>query len=142
LYALGEVIYDEAAQVASIKRVVDRYVDAWRDLRLKHPDIDQSEFDNRLRIELSIALAERFVFIKLPAFREEHEWRVAKYRLPSDDIAFRERNGMLVPYVTIYALEVGSLSTKSTLARLGSKSLRIMRPWKRYALRNRQNRRS
>ncbi|MFZ2490693.1 MAG: DUF2971 domain-containing protein [Thermoanaerobaculia bacterium] len=100
LFAFGKVIYNEEEQVASIRRVVDRSVDTWKRLRDKYPDVEQAEFDRQLLLQLAIALTERFIFIKTQAFAEEQEWRVAKYRVESDDLSFRERSGTLIPFLT------------------------------------------
>lgn len=108
LYRISAIIYDEDEQLKRIRGVVERFVGVWKELRTKHADVAQDEFNRRIGVELGIALSEHFIFIKRNSFHEEREWRVAKYKIDGDAIAFRERNGTLVPYLAS-DLRIGGL---------------------------------
>lgn len=96
---MGPVIYESDAQIARIKRILDRQLENWSTKRAENSELPQERFDRAVGTAIMFALTYEFIFFKWADFAEEREWRLVQAISPSDDLRFRERQGVLTPYI-------------------------------------------
>jgi hypothetical protein len=97
----GPVLYDKNEQVARIRAVVADQLNTFRSLR-SDPNWMAESYSAEMRLYLALAVGETLIFCKSEAFREEAEWRIAKYDFADGGgLQFRERLGLLTPFQTI-----------------------------------------
>lgn len=105
----GPVLYDEAEQVARIRQVATAQLNTLRSLR-DLPEPMAADALLEMRLFLASVLGETLIFCKSSAFREEAEWRIAKYDFADGDgLRFRERLGVLTPFQAIRLVGEDSL---------------------------------
>jgi hypothetical protein len=130
-YTAKEVIYgDENERVSEMRRmfreqfgeVLKRFLIALSDERrgLRRTDAISESVDKALSNNVDIlgsilhAVADHAIFFKHHAFREEREFRVSVIRpytpgIRDDEIQFRLRDGIMVPYIALRDESSGSL---------------------------------
>lgn len=104
----GPVLYGKDEQVARIRAVVGDQLSTFRSLR-SDPNWMEESYSPEMRLYLALAVGETLIFCKSEAFREEAEWRIAKYDFGDGrGLQFRERLGLLTPFQTIQLAPEGS----------------------------------
>lgn len=97
----GPVIYDKSEQRSIIKNFIVERLHYGQKLRAQFPDVDEVRYQKAIIDSISIGVGSTFQFIKMPAFREEREWRIVHAGPGRSALKFRVRNGILTPYVEV-----------------------------------------
>jgi len=100
-FDLRPVVYKEDRQREIVHRILAKFLDIHAEMAAKYPDMKRSELDLEVASALWFMLSREFVTFKAPAFEEEHEWRIAHYDDDDDCLQFRERQGLLTPFLTL-----------------------------------------
>lgn len=96
---IGPVVYDRDQQTARIKAVVEAQIKNWQTKRKEHEKLSQDDYDRAVSNAIGFPLTYEFVFFKSSAFAEEREWRMVQYLEGGEVLSFRERQGLLTPYI-------------------------------------------
>lgn len=100
-FFLRRIIYKPEEQRDLVRRYLQVTVEAVEKALLVQHDIEPVV----MAVEACNVLLDMLVCFKHPAFEEENEWRLVRVTLPeheSEQIGFRERNGLLIPYRPTY----------------------------------------
>jgi hypothetical protein len=106
-FELRPVVYDRETQIETLQNTLQKYQGIWSDLAKKYPNVPASERDIEVASALSFVLSQEFVAFKSPAFAEEREWRIVRYFDGDDKLQFRDRQGLLTPYIDLDLSEEG-----------------------------------
>ncbi len=99
---VGPVCYDESDQRERVSKLVDQLCDDRQSLREKYSAVPDEVFEEQCLADSVNTLVEEILFIKVPAFAEEEEWRLGLHAAVAEEtIRFRSRNELLVPYVEL-----------------------------------------
>jgi Protein of unknown function (DUF2971) len=100
-FELRPVEYVRDRQIAILEETITKYELIYEELRKKHPELSDSEIRFEVASALGIMLSLQFITFKSPAFAEEHEWRIVRRYDDDDPLLFRERQGLLTPYMVV-----------------------------------------
>lgn len=95
----GPVEYDEGAQRQRLDQTIQRYENFLSSAPSRFPQVDLRKIVEKTATALAFKLSADLIFFKLPAFKEEAEWRLATRVISEEGLRFRDRQGLLTPYV-------------------------------------------